>query len=644
MKSYAAAVLKLGKIALLGIFLLSVSTLHQSARAQGTINARFGLSNAYQNPEAARDSGAGWELVTLRWSQLQPNGPTDWNPDPELTQWLAEARAAGREVVAVVIDTPKWATSGSSGSGVPRGLYLPVADAGNTWAGFMNRAANYYGSRGINRWVIWRNPDIAPKTQDSTWDGSLEEYYQLVKVAYLAARGGNPSALIHLGGVGDYDPNWFSRFLEIALDDPTAPANNYYFDVATLHVYDSPERVYTLMRNHFFVMDQKGVPLKEVWINETNARPAVDTVYPADVTFRDHPRTTVDQQASFIVQAYALAFAANRGARIGTYRLVDDLPADGQQAFGLMRADGSARPAYDAYQLIAEQFNGFIFARRVDEETAPLIDYVRLTFSTKVTHVIWALTKQNATLVIPARTDQATLLDIHGNQWQVQPQGGVYRVAAEGADCNDPAVGCLIGGSPWLLVEDGIPDAVDEQPPSVTVEAGGEPPTPDPNAALTATALAQPTETPTDVPTETPLPTETAVPTEAPVATAESSETPVEIAAVPSEVAEVAPAPTESSAPEEPALPTTADFQPKGLAAVLPYLLIAVGVLALGGGGWYFFAGHQKMAESAAATAPTQEYERPDLEEEEAVTPDEEPVEPPPAKRRSRKKPPPPEE
>jgi hypothetical protein len=579
-----------------------------SGTAQTSSNQRFGLVNAFQDSDAARISGAGWEIVTLHWNELQPNSPTDWNPNPEVDDWLESARTDEREVIVVVIGAPAWATSGQAVTGVPRGLYLPISDPGNGWAGFMSHAASYYGSRGINRWVIWRNPDIPSGAREATWDGSIEEYYQLVKVAYLSARNANPNALIHLAGVG-YDPNWFNRFADILNDDPTAPANDYYFDVATLHVYDSPERVYTLMRNHFFVMDQQGIPLKEVWINETNARPAVDPqVYPPDASFREHPNTTLEQQAAFMVQSYALAFAANRGARVAVYRLVDDLATDDDQAFGLVRDDGTPRPAYAAYQLIAQEFNGFVYARRVEEGTHPLVDYVRLTFANQVTHVVWALTEQNATLVIPSRSSQATLIDLGGNRWTVMPESGAYRVTVGAADCNDPATGCLIGGAPWLLVEEGVPDAVNAEPPPVTSEPGGTLPTPDPGLAMTSTAQAVPTLTPTPLPTATSEPTEP--PTQPP-----AQEPPAEPTEPATEVAEVGePQQATPMSTPDPASLQAANFRPGGIAGLLPFALIGVGLLVVGGGAWFFLSSQRPPVESEEPHRRTREHEPPRFE------------------------------
>lgn len=561
----------------------------EHSTAQQALDPRFGLVNAFEAPQAAAESGATWELLTLRWDQLQPDGATQWNANPEVDEWLASVRATGREAVGVLIGTPAWATDGSPAVGVPRGLYLPINDSGNVWAGFVRQAVSYYGARGVNRWVIWDAPDIAPAAVGSQWAGSVEDYYQLVKVAYLVAKQTNPNAMIHLGAVSYTDPSWFGRFLDVAVDDVTAPANNYYFDVATLRLFFSPDRVYTLTQNHYYLMDQKGVPLKPVWINGTNARPAVDPdVYPSNATFRQHPRVTLDQQAAFIIQAYALGFAAGAD-RIAVYRLVDNLDEDQGQAFGLLRADGTPRPAYTAYQIVVREFSGFVYARRVVDGTQPLIDYVRLTFPNKVTHVAWARGGATATLIVPARSQQARLLDSQGNEWLVRPVNGEYRVVVGGADCNDPAEGCLIGGMPWLLVEEGLQNPLNETPPPVRVEQGGTLPTPDPSIALTATALAIPTAT------LTPSPTATATPTSTPTATDTQapSETPppaTEAASPTTPPVELTPTPTVIPSPWE-------ALGPKGFSAALPFILIGLGVLVIGGAGWYFAAGKRPLPE-----------------------------------------------
>ncbi len=565
---------------------------------------RFGIVDAIDAGQAAYNAGASWEIVTLHWDEVQPGAAGQWEPDADLNEWISQSQDINREVVMVLIGTPAWATDGTPGVGVPNGLYQPVSSASNAWAAFVRQAVSYYSARGVNRYVIWRDMDIPSTLPGHQWEGDIEDYYQLVKTAYLVANEANPNVQIHLGGLGKFDPTWFASFIEVVVDDPTAEANDHYFDVSTVHVFGSPEELYTQVGNHFVVMRQRSIPLKEVWINETNARPAVDPqVYDEALDFREYPNVTLDQQASFIVQAYALGFSANRFARIATYRMVDDLEADDGQAFGLLRDDGSQRPAYGAYQLVTEQFSGFVYARRVDEETFPLIDYVRLTFEDKVTHVVWAATENDATLIVTARSQSATLYDIHGHQWTVTPAGGEYRVAVPGAECNDPVYDCLIGGEPWLLVEDGLADPLNETPPGVTVEEGGTPPTPDPGIALTQTTAAIPTATATTPPTATATATATLAATDTPEAAeggemAPTEAPPTEAAPTetPEEVAEGDVAPTEAvEEVAEPVGPITLDrndVAPTGIAALLPTLLMVLGFAVAGFGLVFFLMGN----------------------------------------------------
>lgn len=552
-----------------------------SVQAQAR-DSRFGLVEAYFDPGAAYESGAGWERILFYWSELQPNGPGDWNTLHVPEEWLASARDAGREVVGVLKNTPAWATDGEPYSGVPRGLYLPVDDPGNLWANFVRQAVGYYGSLGVNRWVIWNEPEIAFGVYGYEWGGTMEDYYRLLQVAYIAAHEANPDVQIHLAGMTYWhDQNWFGRFLSMIAADPEAPANNYYFDVVTLHIYFVNDTVYSIVGNYYYVMQQYGIN-KPIWINETNARAGIEPdQYPPGLRFTDNdfPNITVEHQASFIVQSFALGFAAG-AERIAVYKLHDGIQPEGDpQAWGLVRLDGSRRPAFDAYQVVTERLAGFVYARRVPFELA---DYVRLTHPNRVTHVAWARTAQSATLVIPARSEQATLIDQAGNQEIIFPEDGAYVLELPGAECTDPVRGCIIGGWTYLLVEDGLVDSLSEEAPSPYVMGSGgiasetpgeeetseeedsseeetatpseEEETPEATEEATQTATLTPEPTATSTLTPSPLPTDT--PTPEPTATAFPTPTPTPVSPLPS-----------------------------GLSAGLPFALIGLGAVGIVGVG-----------------------------------------------------------
>ena len=68
--------------------------------------------------------------------------------------------------------------------------------------------------------------------------------------------------------------------------------------------------------------------------------------------------TTMDQQAAFAVQAFALAAAAGY-RRIGFYQMVDGDPCRQPAVWGVTRDDGSRRPVADALATAFGAFGSF---------------------------------------------------------------------------------------------------------------------------------------------------------------------------------------------------------------------------------------------------------------------------------------------
>ncbi|RLC61366.1 MAG: hypothetical protein DRI80_08910, partial [Chloroflexota bacterium] len=423
-----------------------VSLFIRSVAAQGLPpDIRFGAVEAFRDPVAAAEAGVGWERILFYWSELQPNGPDDWNGYHVPDDWLNLADAAGREVVGLLKHSPAWATDGPPGCGVPRGLYLPVDDPGNLWATFVRRVVGMYVGR-IDRWIIWNEPDIAPDTYGAEWCGSVEEYYQLLKVAYLAAHQVNPSVTIHLAGLTYWhDRSYLRRFLTIATQDPTGPEHGYYFDVVSLHIYFRSETVPQIINETRATLTAYGLN-KPIWVNETNAPPNSDPQWPMAAA---NYEISLEEQAGFLLQSFALALSAG-AERVAVYKWLDnDLPP-GFEPFGIIRPDFSHRPAYDAYRLITAHYAATISAR---EDRQSLYTVVTLDRGNLTTRVLWARTEADASVSVPALAPQARLIDQTGAEQLIEPVDGQYTLALPGARCADKR-GCIIGGPTYLLVEE----------------------------------------------------------------------------------------------------------------------------------------------------------------------------------------------
>lgn len=432
-------------------FLLALCTLLlllSGQRADAAEEPRFGIVEAFWSPEQAADLGADWERILFYWSELQPTGPDDWNTLHVMEEWLGYGADADREIIGLIKHTPLWATDGAGHSGLPRGLDLPIDDPGNLWATFLRRLVDYYSVRGIHRWIIWNEPDIDMGVYGNEFEGTVEDYYRLLKVAYLVMKEHDPQVTVHLAGLTYWHDveagrtQYLDRLLRVISADPEAAAHDYFFDVLSLHIYFRTETVSTIVEQMDAIQQKYGLD-KPIWINETNAAPTLDPLWPVE---RPQFQVDLDQQAWYIIQAHALAFAAGVES-VGVYKFSDVLVDPGGESFGILRGDFSERPAFQAHRTTIRLLRGFTGVE--DQSSA---DYHAVAFSRpgSVTRVLWSKGPTALTLRVPALGQEALLVDSFGNQRTIRASDGAYEIRLDGARCYEA---CIIGGPPLFLVE-----------------------------------------------------------------------------------------------------------------------------------------------------------------------------------------------
>jgi hypothetical protein len=536
---------KLARYSSLVIFILALalSLLQPLLATAAILERRFGAIDTRENPQAATQLGAGWTRVRFPWGDMQPDDSGQWNTAFFTDEQLAQELAAGREVVGLIVNTPPWALEDNNVPGVPRGLYLREDDPNNLWATFVRRIVSQYAGR-INHWIIWNEPDIwEPSYPGRTWGGNEKDFLQLLRVAYNVIKQTTPNAIVHLSAFTYWwDVNYgrtpfFKRLLDEMQKDRAAAEHNYYFDVASANLYFRTDNVYDLIVWHHQQMREHGFD-KPIWLTETNAAPSTDPAWPVpNPTFS----ITLDEQAHFIIQSMAMALAAG-ASRVAIYKLAD-VPADraaNPEPFGLVREDGSRRPAFSAFQVGANYLAGFTEATLTERNELYAIVTVKRGEAGWTT-VAWTRQPSPQKISVPAHTNQATLVDWNGHKQTITAHDGQYEIEIAGATCTG---GCIIGGAPRLIVEGSIGTAKIDAPsnPSssvvqtiatsagtttaaeaVTVTATLRPTkTPTPTASATATATATTTSTATPQPTATSTATATLAPslTVQPTATA----------------------------------------------------------------------------------------------------------------------------
>jgi hypothetical protein len=379
------------------LVILLLLTLGTAAHAESTnpsdvdIDRTFGVVEAYYRPAEAAQLGARWERVVFSWHFFQPTGPDEFNASVIPSYYLDNAQAAGRQIVGLIKGTPHWVTPVRSVGAVPNNLDLPFDHPDNYYGAFVTRLVEHYSQRGIHHWIIMNEPDVRPGEGVVEFQGNEHDYYRMLKVAYLAIKAVDPGAQVQIAGMAWWPDRmngrqpYLLRLLREISQDPDACANNFYFDGVNIHIYFTTSTIWPIFTEIRGILARYGLTGKALWLSEFNASPRTDPQAPSSAQFQ----TSLQQQADYVVQASALGLAAGV-ERLSVYRMYDDqFNAGTSEPWGLVRSDGSLRPAYYAYQQAIARFSG---AREAYRYHIPEATVVALVFPETTVYVLWSET------------------------------------------------------------------------------------------------------------------------------------------------------------------------------------------------------------------------------------------------------------
>jgi hypothetical protein len=321
----------------------------------------------------------------------------------------------------------------------------------------VHQVVQQYSGR-IRHWIIWNEPDVWDAAHPgSTWLGSEEDYYRLLKTAYLAIKEEDPSLQVLMAGLTYFwdqqhdRRQYLDRLLDVILADPEAPAHGYYFDGVVYHLYYKPLQAPQIIAEVQGILGGRGIMAKELWINETNAPPSEDAQEPPHGTPRF--RVSPEEQSAFVIQEFSLAFAAGAN-RVEFYKLRNsaDYP-ESVEPFGMLRGDESRRPVFDAYRTLTACLSGF---RSAQWERFGSVHVVTFDRGGETTTVLWNMGRAATRFTINAIAPRSTLVDEQGQTQALTAVDGTYSIDLPGAACTQRD-DCFIGGAPRLLVEEGAP-------------------------------------------------------------------------------------------------------------------------------------------------------------------------------------------
>lgn len=175
------------------------------------------------------------------WRELQPQDATSWDGARlhALDAMVAKAYALHKQVVIVLGQTPRWASSNPNGSGGTDAShrfaygagagYAPSAANYKSWAGYVGFLARRYGHH-VNAFEVWNEGNYP-----TYWQGSMGQMVTLTRIARAAVRQAGSRAAILAPSIGARHPNapaWMSSFLSYG--------GGRYVDALNVHGYPSP--------------------------------------------------------------------------------------------------------------------------------------------------------------------------------------------------------------------------------------------------------------------------------------------------------------------------------------------------------------------------------------------------------------------
>jgi beta-xylosidase len=300
--------------------------------------------------------GVGWIRLDFAWDAIQPASPEvfDWSASDAIADAVNKRHMA---LLPVLQYTPVWARAAACGATDHCRPANP-----DRFAAFAAAAARRYAPLGVHAWEIWNEPNTSGAWQPAPDPVS---YAALAKATSQAIKVADPSAVVISGGLapsatraGDVSQLDFLTGFAEAGGLSAVDAVGYH-----PYSYPAPPRYYAdwsgwsqiaaTPRSMKDTLASFGFPDMKIWATEygapTNGPGLAATV--ANYLIGQSP-DHVDEalQAQMATQSVQLAKSSPLIAALFWYTQTDagTSTADRENFFGLRRADGSAKPAYDA--------------------------------------------------------------------------------------------------------------------------------------------------------------------------------------------------------------------------------------------------------------------------------------------------------
>jgi hypothetical protein len=306
--------------------------------------------------QAIAASGASWIRFDFDWSIIQPdNAQTyQWSTYDNI---MADSVKYHLKVLAILDYTPAWAHDSNCNGGNKCAPSNPAQ-----FADFATAVDQRYKADGLHYFEVWNEPN-----NPSFWQPTpnTADYTTLLKQTYIALHAADPLSYVITGGLSPQATTNDSYSPIDFLSGIYSDGAGGYFDGVGDHPYTFPltpaadaDDAWTQMAGTSdslrSVMVANGDSNKKIWITEfgapTGGPGPVSTI--ADPNLAASPYVDDEGlQAKDLSDALSLYRTYNWVGPFFYYTFQDSGTdqSTSENFFGLLRADGSQKPAYDIF-------------------------------------------------------------------------------------------------------------------------------------------------------------------------------------------------------------------------------------------------------------------------------------------------------
>ncbi len=294
--------------------------------------------------EEMQATGATWVRSDLSWNVVQDGGPSTYKWQ-SYDRVVEAANAHGLQTLFIIGFTPAWARP----SNCTNSEMCGPANA-DAYAVFAGAAATHFKPMGVHSWEIWNEPNISFRYHPAT---NPAQYTNMLKGAYKAIDAIDSSADIIAASTApsasDTENLSPSDFLKSLYDNGAQG----YFTAISAHPYTYPKTpansdpldAWGQLTTMHEIMAANGDADKQIWLTEFGAS-------------TNGPSNRPNEYVSEAVQSQILTEAAAQWKKSSwsgplfwyDYKDAGSNRSSSENFFGLVRADGSRKPAYDTFK------------------------------------------------------------------------------------------------------------------------------------------------------------------------------------------------------------------------------------------------------------------------------------------------------